>query len=85
MAGRSSDISGAHNGVAINLAGDTTLPAGCRGFQVGTAGNVKVDYTDGNTAIVLYSCLAGMPHGHQIRKIYSTANGTTAADITALY
>lgn len=85
MAGRSSDSSSAHNGVAINLAADTTLPAGCRAFQVGTAGNVKVDYTDGNTAIILYSCLAGQPHPHQISKIYSTANGTTAVNITALY
>lgn len=85
MAGRNSDISGAHNGVAVNLASDTTLPAGCRGFQVGTAGNVKVDYVGGATAVVLYSCAAGMSHAHQITKIYSTANGTSAADITAFY
>ncbi len=85
MAGRTSDISGAHNAVAVSLASDTTLASGCRGFQVGTAGNVKVDFVGGATAITLYSCVAGVSHGHQISKIYSTANGTTAADITAFY
>lgn len=83
--GKNSATHGATDGVAINLAGDTTLEPGCRGFQVGTAGNVKVDYADGGTGVTLYSCVAGLPHAHQVSKIYSTANGTTAADITALY
>lgn len=86
MAGRvQNDISGAHDAVAINLAGDTSLAAGCRGFQVGTAGNVKVDYVGGSTGITLYSCAAGVIHAHQVSKIYSTANGTTATNITAFY
>jgi hypothetical protein len=85
MAGRSTDISSAHNAVAINLAADTSLAAGCRGFTVGTAGDVKVDYVGGATAITLKNRVAGVDHGHQISKIYSTANGTTAADVVAYY
>ncbi len=86
MAGRvQRDISSAFNAIAIDLSSDTSLPAGCRGFQVGTAGNVKVDYVGGATGITLYSCVAGVPHTHQISKIYSTANGTAAANVTALY
>ena len=83
--GKTTDVSGAFNGVDVSLAGDTDLAAGCRGFHCGTAGNVKVDYVGGGTGITLKSCLAGLIHAHQITKIYSTANGTTAADIVALY
>lgn len=85
MAGRTTDISGAHNGVAVNLASNTTLPSGCRGFQVGVAGDVVVDYRDGNTNITIPACVAGIPHAHMITKIYSTANGTTATSIVALF
>lgn len=86
MAGRIQyDISGAHNAVAINLASDTTLAAGCRGFTVGTAGDVKVDYVGGATGITLKNRAAGVDYGAQITKIYSTANGTTAADVVAYY
>lgn len=85
MAGRTTDIGGAHNGIEINLTSDTTLPAGCRGFQVGVAGNVRVDYRDGNAGITIPACVAGIPHAHLITKIYSTANGTSADDIVALY
>lgn len=83
--GKNSATYGATNGVSVSLATDTTLAPGCRGFQVGTAGNVKVDYVDGGAGVTLFACVAGLPHAHQISRIYSTANGTTAADITALY
>ena len=83
--GKTTDISSAFGAVSVSLAADTNLAAGCRGFHCGTAGDVKVDYVGGGTGITLKSCLAGMIHPHQISKIYSTANGTTAADIVALY
>ena len=86
MAGRVQyDISGAHNGIAINLGADTPLPAGCRGFTVGVAGDVKVDYVGGGMAVVLGARLAGVDHAHQITKSYGSANGTTATGVVALY
>lgn len=86
MAGRvQNDLSGAHNAIAIDLGADTVLPAGCRAFTVGVAGDVKVDYVGGATGIVLGARQAGIDHPHQISKVYSTANGTTATGVVALY
>lgn len=86
MAGRvQRDVSGAFNGVAVNLASDTNLTAGCRGFHVGVSGDVKVDFVGGAQGITLKACVAGSPLPYQVSKIYSTANGTTATDIVALY
>lgn len=85
MAGRiQRDISSAHNAVAVDVsAADQVLPAGCRGFTVGGAGDVVVDYVGGATAIKLGGRIAGAEYGHQISKVYKS--GTTATDIVALY
>ena len=86
MAGRiQKDVSSAFKGIAVNLASDTTLEAGCRGFHVGVSGHVVVDFVQGGTGITLKNCAQGVPLGYQVSKIYSTANGTTATDIVALY
>lgn len=68
---------------SITLSGDTTLDPPCRGIWVGTTGNVKVDDME-NTAVTIPSVPVGMWSG-RFRKIYSTANGTTASNIFALY
>lgn len=85
MAGRAyKDISTAHGAVAVSLASDTTLPAGCRALWVGVAGTVKVDLPTFGTSITFLNVPAGLLRC-QCTKVYSTANGTTATDIVALY
>jgi len=79
------DISGAHDAVTVDLSADTTLAPGVRGFTVGGQGNVKVDYVGGATGITLPSRLVGLDYAHQVSKIYSTANGTTATGIIVFY
>lgn len=85
MAGRAyKDISGAHGAVAVSLASDTTLAAGCRALWIGVAGTVKVDCPSFGTAVSFLNVPVGV-HPVQCTKVYSTANGTTATDIVALY
>lgn len=54
-----------------------------RGFYVGTAGNIKVDTAGGSVGVVI-----PVPVG-EIRlvasKVYSTADGTSAANVVAMY
>jgi hypothetical protein len=68
----------------ITLTNDTALAAGCRGVYVGTAGNLKVDMRMGEAGVVFANLPVGK-HGMEISKIYSTANGTSASNILALY
>ncbi len=76
----------AGNAAAINLGADTTYTAGePRGLFIGTGGNVKVDLVNGATGIVFKNLTAGQILPVRCTKIYSTANGTTAADIVALF
>lgn len=85
MAGRAyKDISSAHGAVAVSLSSDTTLPAGCRGLYVGVGGTVKVDCPTFGTAVSFLNAPTGILTV-QCTKVYSTANGTTATDIVALY
>ena len=79
----SSDISTARRGAAVDLGGDTAL-VGCRGLYIGVAGDLKVDLVDGGVGLVFKSHPAGYFLG-QPTKVYSTANGTSATDIIALY
>jgi hypothetical protein len=72
----------------VDLSADTTFTATTmpRAIYVGTAGNVKVDIVDidGTTVLTAKLIKAGdfsVPPFASIRKIYSTTNGTTAADI----
>ena len=85
MAGRAyKDLSTAHGAVAVSLASDTNLAAGCRALWVGVAGTVKVDLPTQGTGISFLNVPAGM-FLCQCTKVYSTANGTTATDIVAVY
>lgn len=86
MAGRiQGNLAGAASGIAVDLSSDYTPPSGIRGVWVGTGGNLKVDYVVSGTAITLKNVGSGFELAGQFSKIYSTANGTTAADIVALY
>ncbi len=69
---------------AINLASDTSLSS-CNGLYVGGAGNVKVDMRFNGTGITFSGVVAGTVLPIQVTKVYSTANGTTATNIVALY
>lgn len=55
-----------------------------RGLYVGTGGNVKVD-TLAATAVLFKNVPAGTFLPIWVKKVYSTGNGTTAADIIFLY
>jgi hypothetical protein len=68
-------------GSAINLASDTTFPNEV-GVYVGTGGTVKIDTTETTALVVVAS--AGMVLPWAVRKVYSTANGTTAADLVSV-
>lgn len=54
----------------------------CKGFYVGTAGNVAVERADG-TAVVFANVPAGSVLPVMTRRIKAT--GTTASDIVALF
>ena len=75
----------AANAVAINLGSDTTLASTSRGIWVGGGGNVKVDLAITGTAIVFTSVPSGTMLPVQATKVYSTANGTTATSLTAVW
>lgn len=79
------------NATAINLASDTDLStAVTRGLWVGGAGDVKVTMagelpkTDGAT-----TTFTGVPAGTllpiKVKTVFSSANGTSATSILALY
>lgn len=73
----------AFRAAAINLAADTSLEV-TRNVYVGGAGDVKVDMQHGET-VTFKSVPAGTFMPIQVSKIYSTANGTTATNLLALY
>lgn len=66
---------------AINLGSDST--GTWYALRVGVSGDVKVDYRDGGTGIILKNAPNGGYEPGLFTKIYSTANGTTATDIVA--
>lgn len=70
--------------VAVNLASDTTLPATSRGIFVGGAGNLALT-TQGGDSVTLTGVTAGTIYAIQAKVVKSTANGTTATNIVALW
>jgi hypothetical protein len=79
----SDEISTGKRVLAVSLAADTTGLSGVRAVYVGTTGDVKIDGIDGGTAT-----FKAHPVGYllcQPAKIYSTANGTTAADLVLIF
>lgn len=66
------------NAAAIDLGADRAFSEPSIVY-VGTAGNVKID-TDSQTAITI-KAPAGVALPFLVRKVYSTSNGTTAADL----
>lgn len=84
MAGRVySDITTAHNGVAVTPSDSTPLPAGVRALWVGGAGDVAVVFVQGTAAVTLKAVDAGECLPVQVTKVMLT--NTTATDIVALY
>lgn len=71
---------------AVTLSGDTsyTPPKVPDQIIVGGTGNLKVDTLGGSTGVVL-PVTAGMIVRLAVTKIYSTANGTTATNLIALF
>jgi hypothetical protein len=72
------------NAVAVNLAADTVPSPSVRGIYVGTTGNLKVDMVGGQTGVTFQNVSVGYFAGH-FSKIYSTANGTTASNLVAVW
>ena len=70
--------------VAINLAADTPLSPPARSIYVGVAGIVKID-TEGGEVGVQFTMIAGGYLNVNTIKVYSTGNGTTAANLVACY
>jgi hypothetical protein len=86
MAVAKSGTHSATKGVAVSLASDTVFTEATRGLLLGTSGNVVVAFVqDPGTYVTLYSLAAGVVHPLEVTTIRSTANGTTAANITALF
>lgn len=65
---------------AVTLSDSEDLTYPCRGFRVGTGGNVKVTKIDGTT-VTISGMLAGEYFPGWVTRIWST--GTTASNITA--
>jgi len=61
--------------------GDHTFAITCMGLYVGVAGDVKVDFADVGTAIVLTALPVGF-HPMNISKVYQT--GTAATNMVGL-
>lgn len=78
-----SSLDPASRGAAVTPADGADLSFPTRGILVGTAGNIKVDFVDSGTAVVLTGLLAGVIYPLAVRRIYST--GTTATNIVALW
>jgi hypothetical protein len=77
------------NAEAISLASDYTPTHPIRAIWVGSVGNVKVDMAGGTgTGVVFNSVPNGtflVPGGMRVSKVYSTANGTSASNLVALW
>lgn len=80
MAGRSHDVAGAYDAVAVTKS-DATVIAPTRGLYVGGTGDVAVRMVSGNTATFSAVAVGILPI--QVNKVLST--GTSATLILALY
>jgi hypothetical protein len=74
----------ATHAAVVNLAADTDLSGQpSRGVLINGAGNLKVDTLGGEIGVII-PCPVGFL-SIRLKKIYSTANGTTATGITLLW
>lgn len=81
-------IESAGQAEAVTLGADFSITIGggvTRGLWVGSTGNVKVDMQSIGTAITFNSVPAGTLLKIRVSKVYSTANGTSASNIVAIY
>ena len=77
--------SGPFNAAAITLSGDSSFSTQpLRGIWVGTTGNIVVDMAGTGTTITFQNVPVGYISGH-FTKVYSTANGTTASNLVAVW
>lgn len=76
------DTSSATHAAVVTPSDSTTLGSNCRGFTLGTAGDVKVTTLDGD-AVVFTALAAGFIHPIACKRIWST--GTTATGIVAVW
>jgi hypothetical protein len=77
----------ATSAAAVDLGADAdyTDPKLPLAIYVGTGGDVKVNMAGTGTAIVFADVPSGSILPVCVTKIYSTANGTAAADLVALF
>lgn len=71
----------AKKGTAVTLGAD--FVCGFKALYIGVTGNVKVDMPGGGTGILFVAVPVGF-FPVSVTKVYSTANGTTAASILGL-
>lgn len=77
------ELVGAIGGASWTPSDTNKLPRQPRGFQVGVAGDVALEYADGTT-VVWPACVAGIVHPHfGFTRILAT--GTTATGIVVAY
>ncbi len=76
--------SGPWNGVAINLAGDTTPTVPFRGIWVGVAGNIVVKFVTSGDNITMVNVPIGYLVGH-FATVYSSGAGTTASSLVGVW
>jgi len=62
---------------------DEVLPKRLRGFQVAVAGDVEIEYENGDV-VVWPACAAGVPHAHA-GMVRITSGNTTATGIVVGY
>lgn len=72
------------NAALVNLATDTTLPTTSRGIAAAGAGVVTVDMWGSGTAIPVPVPAGGIVPC-RAKKVYSTANGTTATGVVVFW
>lgn len=70
------------NAFAITTSDAADLAQETRGIYVGTAGNIKVTTSNGDT-VTLPNLAAGIWHPLSVKKVFAT--GTTAIDIVGGY
>lgn len=72
----------AHGGFSITPDDSDELTRITRGIYVGVAGDVKVDFANGDT-VTFTDLAAGVIHAIAVRKVYST--GTAATNIVGIF
>jgi hypothetical protein len=73
----------APNGYAITPNNSTDLPNNIRAIYVGSAGDIKVDFVDSGSGVVIKNATAGSILPFQVKRVYAT--GTTATNLVGLF